>query len=113
MREIDKVAFGKRFASRRKKLGLSQAKLAEAVESKQQSIGNIEKGIVERPRNLHELAEALGTTREWLLYNEGPEQVVVINPLEQAVALLQAMDTDHLPVAIRFLKNLVDRSDAA
>jgi transcriptional regulator with XRE-family HTH domain len=68
MRQVDKKAFGRRVQERRESLGISQTELAEAVGMRQQGINNIEHGIVGRPRLLRELAGALHTTEQWLLW---------------------------------------------
>jgi transcriptional regulator with XRE-family HTH domain len=69
--EVDKVAFGKRVAERRIALGLSQTDLATAAGMKQQGVASIEKGDVERPRKLKEIAETLGVSEDYLLYAKG------------------------------------------
>lgn len=68
---VDKKAFGSRVAERRLLAGLSQPELARAVGMKQQGVDSIEKGLVERPRLLREIANALKTTEEWLLWGQG------------------------------------------
>lgn len=57
----------------REKLGLSQAELALRMGAgvKQQSVDQVERGLVSRPRFLPELATALGTSVQWLLTGEG------------------------------------------
>lgn len=75
MEPVDKIAFGKRVAHRRQLLFPSAKALADAVGMKQQGIDSIEQGKVGRPRLLRELASALKTTEEWLLWQRGPEQV--------------------------------------
>lgn len=75
MPEVDALAFGKRVAARRTKLGLSQPELARRVGMRQQGVLAIEKGKVRRPRLLRELVRALRTTEEWLLWKEGPEEI--------------------------------------
>lgn len=70
--KVNKKAFGKRVAAARDAAGMSQDELAAAVGMKQQGIGSIEKGEVERPRKLRELAQALSKSEEFLLYGEEP-----------------------------------------
>jgi DNA-binding XRE family transcriptional regulator len=91
MAERDEKGFGDRVAARRKKLGVSQAALAKAVGMKQQGIANLEKGLVERPRRLMELAEALQTTEKWLLFREGPEALITPNAAEEIAALAHSI----------------------
>jgi transcriptional regulator with XRE-family HTH domain len=64
---------GGRIRQLREALALSQADLAARLPGvKQQSIDQVERGLVARPRFLPELAEALDTTVAWLLTGEGP-----------------------------------------
>lgn len=106
MRKDDPKGFGKRVAARRKQLGLSQKLLAEAIGMKQQGVDNIEQGKVKRPRLLHELTEALATTREYLLWNEGRPKAAPDRPLEQISKLLDGLSDERMAVVIRFLKTL-------
>jgi transcriptional regulator with XRE-family HTH domain len=73
MKDVDPTAFGRRVATRRSKLGLSQDELAKRVGMKQQGIDAIEQGRVKRPRLLKELARTLHTSEDWLLWRKGPE----------------------------------------
>lgn len=74
MKDVDSNAFGRRVASRRSKLGLSQEELAKRVGMKQQGIDAIEQGRVKRPRLLKELARTLRTSEDWLLWRKGTEE---------------------------------------
>lgn len=65
---------GQRVAHRRNALKLSQQALADLVGMKQQGIASIERGDVERPTKLKELADYLKTTQDWLLYGKDPEE---------------------------------------
>ena len=87
MRHVDKAAFGRRVQQRREALEMSQPDLAKAVGMRQQGINNIEHGVVARPRLLRELARALSTTEQWLLWREGPEIVEQI-PAEATFATI-------------------------
>lgn len=72
MREADPKGFAARMRERREELGLSQAELAELVGVKQQTIVYYEGGKLKKPKRCAtDVAEALQTTREWLLYKEG------------------------------------------
>ncbi len=73
MKDVDPNAFGRRVATRRAKLGLSQDALADLVGMKQQGIDAIEQGRVKRPRLLKELAKTLRTSEDWLLWRKGAE----------------------------------------
>jgi SOS-response transcriptional repressor LexA len=65
------MVISERIKKRRKKLGLTQAALAEMVGIAQQSLQSIESGKIEKPRKIKELAEALQTTPEFLLFGVG------------------------------------------
>lgn len=72
MRKADPESFGIRVKKRREELGMSQELLGEESGYSQQRIGSIEKGEIKRPeRCASALADALSTTREWLLWAEG------------------------------------------
>ena len=72
MPQVDKRAFGQRVTRRREAMGMTQGTLAEMIGMRQQGIGNIEQGVVARPRLMRELATALRTTEAWLLWRQGP-----------------------------------------
>lgn len=74
MKEVDASAMGRRLKIRRAKLGLSQEELAKHVNMTQQGIDSIEQGRVKRPRLLKELAKALATSEDWLLWRKGTEE---------------------------------------
>lgn len=112
MRGIDKLAFGSRIKRRRAAIGLNQAALADALGIPQQTVDNWEHGKVAHPRCINELAEVLNTTRAWLLWEEGPEQVSVANPFDQINSLLQRVKPQQAGAVIRFLKTLADTEAA-
>lgn len=67
------MTVGERCRSAREKAKLSQQGLADAVtrlgfKIGQSAIGNLEAGKTKDPRFVHELAQALGVTAEWLRY---------------------------------------------
>lgn len=74
MLEVDKKALGGRIRKRRIKARLSQTALGLLVDMKQQGIVSLEQGTVKRPTRLKELAAALHTTEDWLLYATPPEE---------------------------------------
>lgn len=76
-RPIDKQAFGRRLAEARKRAKLTQAQLADATGYTQQSIQGFEDGQVARPGAIAEIASALGTTIDWLLYADDPTSAAV------------------------------------
>ncbi len=67
---------------------LTQHQLAFAVGMRQQGIDDIEHGEVSRPRLLREIARALKTSEEWLLWREGPEEVEHAEPTAISVVPL-------------------------
>ena len=76
MKPVDSAAFGRRLRERREELGLSQAELGAAAGFSQSNIGWLESGVAKRPQRVaNELAASLQTTREWLLWKEGPKHV--------------------------------------
>lgn len=62
---------GSRIKKRRNDMGLTQSQLAEAISTSQQTVQSIEAGLVENPRKLKEIAEALQTTPEFLRFGIG------------------------------------------
>jgi transcriptional regulator with XRE-family HTH domain len=97
---------GKRIKKRRKQLGLSQPKLAKALSIPQQTIAGWESGVSRRPRYLLEAAKVLCTTEEWLLREEGPEEIVPTIPKAQIAATIDSLDPRLVPAALEFLRNL-------
>jgi DNA-binding XRE family transcriptional regulator len=71
MKDIDAKAFGERLAERRDALGMTQDALGRAVGYTQQTIQGLEIGKTKRPGRIVDLAVALQTSIEWLLYGEG------------------------------------------
>lgn len=102
---MDKAAFGRRVAARRQKLGFSQGDLAQEAGMSQQGIDNIEHGKVARPRQLRELAIALATTAEWLLWKDGPEDVES-QELVEILRLLGDASPETRRAALRYVRNL-------
>lgn len=75
------MSLAQRVLERRDAKGWSQDRLAEEVKSlggktSQQSIANIESGLVEKPRILRELSAALGVRQEWLETGKGEMHVI-------------------------------------
>lgn len=113
MREIDPIAFGTRVKRRREELGLSQPQLGKLVGMSQQGILSIEKGKSKRPRNMHELVEALVTTRDWLCWEEGERVALPNNPQELVRKRLEDLTDEQMAVVARFLKSLTDKNSEA
>lgn len=66
------VTLAARLKLARAALGLSQEALAKAAGVRQSTIGNIEAGIRQLPRDLHAIAKALRVNEEWLRSGAGP-----------------------------------------
>jgi len=99
----DMKTLGERVLHRRKRLELSQPDLARLAGMSQQNVASIEatNDADRRPRRLPELAEALCTTPDWLLYERGPEINPALNPEKQILKELQTLTTDEVLVWAR------------
>lgn len=113
MADTTAQGIGNRIKSRRLKLGLSQPKLSRILKIPQQTIGGWEKGTSKRPRLLLELSKALCTTQEWLLYEDGPEEVVPAISKGQIAATIDSLDPRLVPAALEFLRNLGEKGTEA
>ena len=72
MSKTGKLHLGHRVRQLREQKGWSQSELASQLPGvHQQSIDQLERGRVKRPRFLPELADVLGTPVQWLLTGEG------------------------------------------
>jgi transcriptional regulator with XRE-family HTH domain len=111
MADTSPQGIGNRIRLRRQKLGLSQPKLAKILDVPQQTIGGWERGSAKRPRLLLEAAKALCTTQEWLLREEGPEEIVPVVPKDQIAATIDSLDPKLVPAALEFLRNLRNPDD--
>lgn len=81
-----------RLRTARKALNLSQGDLAERVGMSQQGIGEIERGIVDRPKKLRELARAVQRTEDWLLGEDGPPTAAHSTTIRSADVAMPARD---------------------
>lgn len=86
-----------RIKATRQKLGWSQAHLAAEAGISQSTIGNIESGFRQRPRELVSIAQALGVSPEWL--ETGKTQ----NALLELVQRGSAPDVASVRGAVEFL----------
>lgn len=109
MREIDKDAFARRVIARLNKLEMSQSAAARQLGVPQQTMQNICRGMVAHPRFINELAELLLTTREWLLFGNGPEIVIPKDLESRAKAALGGLTDSKLVLAVRYLEDLALR----
>lgn len=95
---VDPKKFGQRVRELRNDLGWNQEKLGELSNFSQSNIGWIELGRGKDPKKQAiALAEALGSSPEWLLYGTGARQTGV-RPLtkEQLAAIYE-----DLPLSVR------------
>lgn len=113
MVDTSSQGIGKRIRARREKLGLSQTKLAKILKIPQQTIAGWETGKAKRPRVLLEAAKALCTTQEWLLKEQGPEEIIPTTPKEQIAATIDSLDPRLVPAALEFLRNLGEKETEA
>lgn len=113
MREVDKDALARRFKHRLKKLGLSGSKVARALGVSQQTVDNVVQAKVQRPRLINEMAEVLCTTANWLLWEQGPEEVHAPFSPEEVLSLAQAISKDRRALAVRYLKTLAEKDSEA
>lgn len=105
MVDLSAKGVGNRIRIRREARGLSQPKLAKLLGIPQQTIGGWEKGTSKRPRYLIEAAKALWTTPEWILREEGPEEVIPADKA-QLEAMVDSLDPNLIPAAIEALMKL-------
>lgn len=66
------MSIGSRIKESRCAIGWSQVRLADEAGVTQSSIGNIESGFRQRPRELVSIAKALRVSPEWLETGKGP-----------------------------------------
>lgn len=104
--------FALRLKDARKARGLSQAKLAHELGLRQSAIGNLEAGSREKPRDVLQMASALGVRAEWLLHGKGPrfetaQRLTDLHPDE--VELLIRFRALRDPAAGRYLLAEVHR----
>lgn len=96
-KSIDKFAFGNRIFELRRKLGLSQMKLAEITNLSNNTISSYETGKqLCNADNLNHLADALKTTVDYLLYGlEGNDE----NSEEQELEKLMNREWQKLNIS--------------
>lgn len=107
MRRVDKKAFAGRVRARIEALQTSTSAVAKAMGIKQQTLDNVVQGKVGRPGFIVELARALSTTTDWLLFEEGPEEVVSPFSAEALLSKVQELRPDQRGLAIRFIETLI------
>lgn len=100
---------GNRIRKRRKALRLSQLDLATILDCPQQTVDGWEQGKSRRPRILLEISKALCTTQEWLLKEEGPEEIVPAFSKATVSSVIESLDPKLVPAAIEFLRKLAEK----
>ena len=113
MVDLSAKGIGKRIRKRRQALGLSQPKLAKALHCPQQTVDGWEQGKAKRPRLLLELSKALCTTQEWLLREEGPEEVVPTFSKAALSTAVESLDPRLVPAALEFIRKLAEEDSEA
>ncbi|MBY6104880.1 helix-turn-helix transcriptional regulator [Ferrimonas balearica] len=91
------MAIANRLRDRRLELGLTQTELADIAGTTQQSIQSIESGNIRRPRNLIEIAKALGVSPEWLAQEDPQETLRSIG--EVIAELMEENDISEIKLA--------------
>lgn len=95
-----------RLTEARKRLGWSQAVLAERAGVSQSTIGNLESGTRSRPRNLLTIASALGVSAVWLEFGTG--RMLADNPqlrpdVDELASLMQSRLNEEQVAKLREL----------
>lgn len=106
--EIDTTAFGKRVRERRVEFQWSQERLGTEAGYSQTNIGWIESGRAKDPRkSAMDLAEALQTTPDWLLFAKGAKETGPrILPDDEIVKRYRQLSLDdRRKVSEFFIKN--------
>lgn len=68
------MTIGSRVKQKRTELNISQSELAKMIGIKQQSVSDLESGLIEKPRNIVDIARALDCSIEWLYYGKNSER---------------------------------------
>lgn len=97
---IDLVKFGTRVRELREERGWSQTKLGKESGQSQSNIGWIEQGNAKKPRKQAlSLAEALGTTADWLLYETGKKHTALLPLTRKQLTAVY----DDLPLSVQMM----------
>lgn len=104
-----------RLKSARAELRISQAKLAKLADIATGTIGNLEVGTRAKPRELLNIAEALGVNAKWLATGTGERKPVA--PVDSSgitqqevllVKMLRHLGTDKFSAVTREIERLLD-----
>ena len=102
----------------REKKHWSQAQLALAAGCVPSTIGNIESGARQSMGTLPKIAKALGVRHEWLAYNDGEMEAVIVAPAQDVKLSQSAIDIatlyDMIPASdlLRRVKAYKDATSA-
>lgn len=97
-----------RFKNARKQAGLTQQELGDKAGVSQQTIHQIEKGVIEHPRRLNRLSKILGVSAAYLLYGEeSPSSVSGQEPQVNKLPLLTPYQAGNLPGSLSGVKEKV------
>jgi len=115
MKDLDKLAMGKRIRQIRTRASLRQWELAKILGTTQSAVHKYEHGVVPEPRRLVELARVGGTSIEWVLtgrhWENGSEDQLRLTPdfLETACLLREVLDDDRSSIdeALRIVREAV------
>lgn len=95
---IDPIKFGLRVRELREELEWSQTRLGKSAGFSQSNIGWIEQGRGKNPKKQAiALADALGSTPQWLLYGTGERRTGILLLTKEQLSSIY----DDLPVAVR------------
>lgn len=103
----DLSTFSKRLVYARHALQLTQEQLAKASGVKQTTIGNLESGVRKSPRNLLQLASALGVSAVWLQFGKGPMAAENPELRPEVIDLAQLINGNLTPEQVDRLRDLV------
>lgn len=106
--ETPAEGLARRVRARREAIRLSQSQLAQACGMSQQGIDSIERAVVERPRKLPEIARALQTTQDWLLFEVGNEIERPIDPFKEIGVRLREIGSDKIGAVLQYVRTLQD-----
>lgn len=113
MRKVDKPAFAGRVRARIERLKTNPTAVAKALGLRQQTVDNVVQGKVGRPGFIVELARVLCTTTDWLLWDEGAEEIEVPFSPEEILAIAKRLRSDQRGLAVTFLKTLAEKDSKA
>ena len=82
------TTLGQRLKMARMKMGLTQDELARRTGVAQQTITKIEKALVERPRRLKEISQALECSEEWLMFGMKPPKWIADTDMQVEYAMV-------------------------